>query len=236
MSSFSEYSKIRNIVRKRNERLVQKGLAEKIHFPTVNEIKSGKVSSEVAFRYVHNYYTSGSSVSEFKKNASLPIIDPIEKFAKKVKKSKRKYSQERQFDYVDKHSKNEKESTTHIAYLKALKTIKAKFEQHGRYLDLDLQTMSPSETQDFVEYMDYRFSQGDFSKKYVIIDFVRDYEKARAQGYTTDQLKKDFEKFVIDRMGVKKEAKSIKQMSTGKFTRLWKDFFKKDVGMGLTIE
>ena len=41
----------------------------------------------------------------------------------------------------------------------------------GRNIGINLRSMSPAQAEAFVEYMDYRFSQGDYKRKYVIDEF-----------------------------------------------------------------
>ena len=57
--NFKEYSRMRDIVRKRNIRLAEQGLAPLVHFPTVKEIKAGIADKGAAFSAVSGYYSEG---------------------------------------------------------------------------------------------------------------------------------------------------------------------------------
>lgn len=244
---FKEYSRIRSIVSKRNKRLVEKGLSAPIHFPTVKEIKNHFVDPDVAFRFTRNYYESGAMLSEIKRygtfDKSRTLIELIEKDKpkkKRRKKTNKTYTEESQKEFLRQHAENDLLAGRHESYVKAVKTMMENFRKHGRYLGIDLSTMSPQEVQDLAEYLDYRFSQGDFTKKYVIQDFVRDYSRIRAQGYTTDQIIKDFERFLVDRNKLRTASKKNKGVSSGTMSKYWKEFISvgisENVGeMGLTM-
>ena len=84
-----------------------------------------------------------------------------------------------------------------------------------------LNEMTPSQAKAFVEYMDYRFSQGDFTQRYVVDDFVKDFSKALSKGYQVKDITTDFEQFLAKRSNMKEYYDNILGVDGSEVMALW---------------
>lgn len=226
--SFKDYTRIRDIVVKRNKRAVEAGLMSPVHFPTVKEIKSGFADARQAWRSVQNYYSSGSQVKTIRQTGikppevSFPVM-PIEELTEEVKRERRRRQQRdyRRRAKIDKNATlTDAQKFSYKLFLKSLQGLKNK----GFKMSLDPETMSPTEALAFAEYMEYRFSQGDFSMKYVIDEFVDQYDKLKQKGYTTKQIEKDFDSYLLNRKGLSSREKDMLGLSADELLNLMNDF------------
>lgn len=225
---FKEYTRLRDIVQKRQKRAAQAGLASPIHFPTVREIRSGWVDAQAALQAVKGYYSGGSTLRAIRQTGLVPEVERFEVQPEKPKlsdteKRKKKREQERlyrQRQKVRKTAISDKKAKEYIGYLKALQTMQAR----GFNVGIDLSKMTPGEAQAFAEYMEYRFSQGDFNQTYVIDEFVRDFSKIMKKGYTGSQIKADFEKFIEDRSKLENRRLNMEGITSEEFMVYWNQF------------
>ena len=229
---FKEYTRIRDIVQKRIKRAAQAGLAPLVHVPTVKEIKAGLVSSSEAMRALKGYYSGGSQVKairqtglvpEFKSFPTLPKEKPLSKSEKRQKQ------REYQRDYRRRRKVRETAITPekgkkYESYLKALESVSRTWKRAGKDIGIDLRSLSPSQAQAFVEYMDYRFSQGDFTQKYVIDEFIQDFSKLLSKGHSAKNIVNDFNLFLENRMQLQGRMDSMEGIQSWEFSGLWDDF------------
>ena len=229
---FKEYTRIRDIVQKRIKRASKAGLAPMVHVPTVKEIKAGIVDPQEALRALKGYYSGGSQVKtirqtglvpEFKSFPSLPKEKPLSKAEKK----------ERQREYQRDYRRRRKVRETAItpekgkkyeSYLKALESVSRTWKRAGKDIGIDLRSLSPSQAQAFVEYMDYRFSQGDFTQRYVIDEFIQDFSKLLSKGHSAKNIVNDFNLFLENRMQLQGRMDSMEGIQSWEFSGLWDDF------------
>ena len=229
---FKEYTRLRDIIQKRIKRSAQAGLSPLVHVPTVKEIKAGLVSPSEAMRAVKSYYSGGSQVKtirqtglvpEFKTFPSLPKEKPLSKAEKK----------ERQREYQRDYRRRRKVRETAItpekgkkyeSYLKALESVSRTWKRAGKDIGIDLRSLSPSQAQAFVEYMDYRFSQGDFTQRYVIDEFIQDFSKLLSKGHSAKNIVNDFNLFLENRMQLQGRMDNMEGIQSWEFTGLWDDF------------
>ena len=229
---FKEYTRIRDIVQKRIKRASKAGLAPMVHVPTVKEIKAGIVDPQEALRALKGYYSGGSQVKtirqtglvpEFKSFPSLPKEKPLSKAEKK----------ERQREYQRDYRRRRKVRETAItpekgkkyeSYLKALESVSRTWKRAGKDIGIDLRSLSPSQAQAFVEYMDYRFSQGDFTQRYVIDEFIQDFSKLLSKGHSAKNIVNDFNLFLENRMQLQGRMNNMEGIQSWEFTGLWDDF------------
>lgn len=229
---FKEYTRIRDIVQKRIKRASKAGLAPLVHVPTVKEIKAGLVSPAEAMRALKGYYSGGSQVKtirqtglvpEFKSFPSLPEEKPLSKTEKKQRQ------REYQRDYRRRRKVRETAITPekgkkYESYLKALESVSRTWKRAGKDIGFDLRSLSPSQAQAFVEYMDYRFSQGDFTQRYVIDEFIQDFSKLLSKGHSPKNIVNDFNLFLENRMQLQGRMDSMEGIQSWEFTGLWDDF------------
>ena len=229
---FKEYTRIRDIVQKRIKRASKAGLAPLVHVPTVKEIKAGIVDPQEALRALKGYYSGGSQVKtirqtglvpEFKSFPSLPKEKPLSKSEKKQRQ------REYQRDYRRRRKVRETAITPekgkkYESYLKALESVSRTWKRAGKDIGIDLRSLSPSQAQAFVEYMDYRFSQGDFTQRYVIDEFIQDFSKLLSKGHSAKNIVNDFNLFLENRMQLQGRMNNMEGIQSWEFSGLWDDF------------
>ena len=229
---FKEYTKIRDIVQKRIKRAYAAGLAPMVHVPTVKEIKAGLVDPAEAMRALKDYYSSGSQVKairqtglvpEFKKFPELP---PQPKVSRELLKEKRRKQQRdyRRRKKVRETALTPEKAKKYESYLKALETVSKTWKKAGRDIGIDLSKLSPTQAQAFVEYMDFRFSQGDFTQRYVIDEFIQDFSKLLSKGYSSKNIISDFNLFLENRMQLENRMNNMEGIQSWEFSGYWDEF------------
>lgn len=230
--NFKEYTRIRDIIVKRNKRAAAAGLMPLIHFPTVKEIRSGYVDPGQALKAVKEYYSSGSQVKAIRQTGltppvrTFPQMPPEPKLGPAEKKEKQR---EYQRSYRRRKAVREKAMTPAKArkyegYLKALDTMAKRWKAAGFDLGISTSSLTPAQAQAFVEYMEYRFAQGDFTAHYVIDEFIQDFSKALNKGMKADKIIGDFDKFLADRSALQGRANAMEGMSNSQTRSLWDKF------------
>ena len=229
---FKEYTRIRDIVQKRIKRAVKSGLAPMVHVPTVKEIRAGIVDPGEALRALKGYYSGGSQVKtirqtglvpEFKSFPTLPEMPPLSK------EQKLQRERDRQRDYRRRRKVREtaispEKGKKYESYLKALESVSRTWKRAGKDIGIDLRSLSPSQAQAFVEYMDYRFSQGDFTQRYVIDEFIQDFSKLLSKGHSAKNIVNDFNLFLENRMQLENRMNNMEGIPSWEFSGLWDDF------------
>ena len=227
-----EYTRIRDIVQKRIKRASAAGLAPMVHVPTVKEIKAGLVSPSEAMRALKEYYSGGSQVKTIRQTGLVPGFKsfptlPAEKPLSKAEK------RQRQRDYQREYRRRKKVRDTALtpekakkydSYLKALESVSKTWKKAGKNIGIDLKSLSPTQAQAFVEYMDYRFSQGDFTQRYVIDEFIQDFSKMLKKGYSSKNIVSDFNKFLEDRSQLESRYNNMEGIQSWEFSGLWDEF------------
>lgn len=232
MFNSKEYTRIRDIVQKRIKRASAAGLAPMVHVPTVKEIKAGLVSPSEAMRALKEYYSGGSQVKtirqtglvpEFKSFPTLPKEKPLSKSEKRQKQ--RDYQREyRRRKKVRDTALTPEKAKKYDSYLKALESVSRTWRKAGKNIGIDLKSLSPTQAQAFVEYMDYRFSQGDFTQRYVIDEFIQDFSKMLKKGYSSKNIVSDFNKFLEDRSQLESRYNNMEGIQSWEFSGLWDEF------------
>ena len=226
---FSEYTRLRDIAQKRQKRLAAAGLAEPIKIPTVRDIKSGYVDPGQAMRQLQNYLSGGSTVKAARQTGLVPEFRQFPSAPPKKKRTPEEQKelkrlrdrQYRQRKRIIETTGDTEKQKGRINLLKAVATLGRKgFALFG----VDVNKMTPAEAADFVEYMEYRFSQGDFTNKYVIDRFVKEYDALKKKGYDTQTLKKDFDKFLEDRGQLRTRSDNMEGLTTDELNDLWSEF------------
>ena len=230
---FKEYTRIRDIVQKRIKRAVKAGLAPMVHVPTVKEINAGLVSPAEALKALKGYYSGGSQVRAirqtglvpgFKSFPTLPEVPPLSKEQKKQRT--REYQREyRRRKKVRETAISPEKGKKYESYLTALETVSRTWKRAGRDIGIDLRTLTPSQAQAFVEYMDYRFSQGDFTQRYVIDEFIQDFSRILSSGHSAKNIVNDFNLFLENRMQLEGRYNNMEGIASDEFFGIWDDYF-----------
>ena len=229
---FKEYTRIRDIVQKRIKRAVKAGLAPMVHVPTVKEIRAGIVDPAEALRALKGYYSGGSQVKTIRQTGLVPSFRSFPTLPEQPplsKEQKRQRERERQRDYRRRRKVREtaispEKGKKYEGYLKALETVSRTWKRAGKDIGIDLRSLTPSQAQAFVEYMDYRFSQGDFTQRYVIDEFIQDFSKLLSKGHSAKNIVNDFNLFLENRMQLQGRMDSMEGIQSWEFSGLWDDF------------
>ena len=211
---FKEYSRLRSIARKRLERSAAAGLMPLIKLPTVKEVRASD-NPEAYMSAVRNILAAGSTVKEIRRSGSAPVVQlpQLPKMPKQLsseEKRIRRNEQKRRSKAkraVEKAAGSESEGRKRVGYLKALETVAAKWRDAGIDVGNWLGVMSPGMSKKFVEYMEYRFAQGDYKNRYAIDTFIRDFGTLVQRGYDFNDIQGDFSAF----LGKQKELQKGKR-------------------------
>ena len=230
--NFKDYTRLRDIVVKRNKRAVQAGLMPPVHFPTVAEIKAGFVDPATALQAVKGYYSSGSQVKAIRQTGLLPPAISFPEMPKpkpeplEVKKERRRQQQRayRRRKKVRETAITPDKGKKYESYLKALETVSKTWKKAGFDIGIDLSSLTPSQAQAFVEYMDYRFSQGDFTQRYVIDEFIQDFSKLLSKGHSAKDITSDFNQFLENRSQLQSRSDRMEGLSNSDIMGLWDEF------------
>lgn len=236
---YKEYSKLRSIARKRIERASAAGAIPYIKIPTVKEIKaSGNPSAYMSAvkEFLNNPASSLSAsrkravkMPEFSmpKTPSAPAKPGLSPEAKKARRNEQKRRSKAK-RAVEKASSTEGEAKKKVGYLKALETVSKKWREAGLDIGNWLGVLSPKKAKAFVDYMEYRFSQGDYNNKYTIDTFIRDFGEMVARGYNFDDIKSDFGTFLDKQKQLNKNAKRTNKygVTEDEIDSVWRKFVK----------
>ena len=214
---FKEYSRLRSIARKRLERSAAAGLMPLIKLPTVKEARASD-NPEAFMAAVKNILAAGSTVTEIRRSGSAPVVQlpQLPKMPKQLtseEKRARRNEQKRRSKAkraVELAAPTPEKARKRVGYLKALETLGEKWREHGVDIGNWLSVMSPGMAKQFVEYIEYRFSQGDYNSKYVIDTFIKDFGEMRKREYDFSDIQKDFEVFLEKQKKLKKGKKRTK--------------------------
>ena len=205
---FKEYSRQRDIAVKRVKRLQASGERLNVHIPTVKELRSMDAEKAGAmFHALQTYLEVGASLS--RKRESERIHYTREEEAERKRQYQRDYRRRR----IAEAEAREGQPNKYTGYLKGLKK-----------LGVDLK---PSQLPGFFQYMDYRFAQGNASRKYVFDIFVDDYKDLLQKGYKPDQIVTDYERFQADQTALEGRASGMSGYSVEDAISSWDRFVKK---------
>ena len=232
---FKEYSRLRSIARKRLERSAAAGLMPLIKLPTVKEARASD-NPEAFMSAVKNILAAGSTVTEIRRSGSAPVVQlpQLPKMPKQLsteEKRIRRNEQKRRSKAkraVEKAAGTEAEGRKRVGYLKALETVAAKWRDAGIDVGNWLGVMSPGMSKKFVEYMEYRFAQGDYKNRYAVDTFIRDFGTLVQRGYDFKDIQGDFSAF----LGKQKELQKGKRrtnkygIESDEVDSIWRMFVK----------
>lgn len=234
--NYKEYSRLRSIARKRLERAFRAGLMPEIKIPTVKEVR-GSDNPEAFLNAVKSILNDASTVREIRTAKTAPKVSfptapaaPVQKETPEQKKARRNEQKRRSKAKraVEKAAPTEAEGRKRAGYLKALETLGNKWREAGIDVGNWLGVMSPGMSKKFVEYIEYRFSQGDYSNKYTIDTFIRDFGELYSKGYSFEDIQQDFSVFLKQMKAVEQRFKSTKKygISSDNVMQMWRVFVK----------
>ena len=238
MFDYKEYSKLRSIARKRIERASAAGMAEYTFIPTVKQIKASG-NEYFYMQRVREYLSGQPTLTEIRKGAQgskyqfpqLPTIPKLTEEARKARRNEQKRrSKAKRAVERESARRGEDIAKTHkkTGYLKALETVANKFKAQGVDIGNYLGVLSPGKAKMFVDYMEYRFSQGDYSSIYKVDTFVRDFGELMKRSYGSNDIQSDFEAFLSDQQLLKERAENTNQygLTSDEMDAAWTRFVK----------
>lgn len=237
-----EYSRLRSIARKRIERAAAAGAAAPVHIPTVKEVRASADPGQYMAAVQQFLSSPGSKLSNVRKdnNITFTKFEPVPKPPTTKRKSKYKSEEERLARRreqkrrskakraVEKAASDEKEARKRVGYLKALETVTEDWKKQGIDIANWLGVLSPAKAKAFTDYMEYRFSQGDYNSKYVIDTFIRDFGELVKNNYNFKDIQDDFDAFLERQKQMKKDAKNTNKygITEDEVDSAWRKFVK----------
>lgn len=231
-----EYTRLRDIAQKRIKRAAAEGLAPAVHVPTVREIKSGIVDPGQAMRELKRFISGGSTVTAIKQTGfvpefrEFPQLPPKRKLSTEEQKA-RKRTQNRLYRMRQRIIKQgEKEGISlenikkRVHYLYAMKGWTEKYKKAGRKPPIDLSELTPKEAEAFSAYMEMRYSQGDYTAKYVIDVFTEEFVNIRKTGYDVSNIVNDFYTFLEKQYGVHWRGETMEGIDSATSAMYIKEF------------
>lgn len=190
---FKEYTRLRDIARKRLKRLAEKDPSfANIHIPTVAELKGQSPETIAkAIKNLETYIAKGASLSRRREQARKGITPGMLRARQRVARE---------------YERGEG-GKTYQGYMKGI----AK-------LGINIQ---PSKVPSFIKYMDYRLAQGKSAFKYAFATIAEDFERIMNRKYKPDDIISDFESFTRDYQRTQKKAQKMEGWTSQKFKNAW---------------
>lgn len=216
-SKYGSYTQLRDIAVKRAGRLSAAGLAPAVHIPTVKELKLAGVAPATAIKNLEAYLAAPTKVSEARKltTEERPVFVQTSRGVEVTTSAEEKRLKQRV--QARERSRRYRERIRNLTeqdqiYRKAAATL-------GVYI-------SPADAKGFTEYLDYRFAQGGDKVFYKMNTYLKNFVKLLKMGYKSDEIKKDFERYMADRAALENRAESMTGFSPDEVDDLFKDFAK----------
>lgn len=203
--NYSEYSRLRSIAQKRINRASAAGYGPRVQIPTVADVKAS-ADPDAFMAAVKNFLKNPGLRDVREQGISYPEFDlpdvpvtkkqslsPEEKRARRNEQKRRSKAKRA----VERAAATEAEGRKKVGYLKALETVSKQWREMGLDVGNWLGVMSPGMSKKFVEYMEYRFSQGDYKNRYAIDTFIKDFGTLVQRGYDFKDIKGDFDSFLF---------------------------------------
>ena len=233
---YKEYSRLRSIARKRIERASAAGAAAYIRIPTVAEVRASANPSEYLAKVRQFLNTPGATLTaartdpfSFPKLEFAPIpplikLTPEQKAARRREQKRRSKAKRA----VEKAAGSTKEANKKVGYLKALETVAKEWRSQGVDIGNWLGVLSPKKAKAFTDYIEYRFSQGDYKNRYAIDTFIRDFGELVKRGYDMKDIQGDFSAFLVQQKELKRNWKQVNKygINEDEVDTIWRKFVK----------
>lgn len=236
---YKEYSRLRSIARKRIERAAQAGIIDAAKIPTVAEVRAS--GNPAAYLNQVKRFLEAPTLKQVRAGSApvqpsfmrAPTVRKLSEEQKRARRneqkrrSKAKRAVEKQAESL---GKDQKEINRRLGYLKALETVAAEWREAGIDAGHWLGVMSPGQAKAFVEYMEYRFSQGDYTNKYTVDTFIRDFGEAVHRGFNLQNIQQDFAAFLDKQKQMQKNKRRANKygVSTDEVDSAWRAFVNRE--------
>ena len=235
MMDYKEYSRLRSIARKRIERAAAAGEIPLIKIPTVKEVRASG-TPEIFFSAVQNYLNAPGSGLKWAKaegikvqQPSFPKAAPLQSMTPQQRKERRQQqnraSKARQ---QIRHQYPAEQAKKRVSYIKGLQKVINDWDQVNKPMADLLRGLKPKELKSFADYMEYRFSQGDYKNRYTIDTFIRDFGEMVKREYNLSDIQRDFGAFLDKQKSLKKNSKKANRygISEDEVDIAWRKFVK----------
>ena len=230
----SEYSRLRSIAEKRIDRLSSHGLAASgISFPKVSQLKTA-AEKKAALQAVKTFLGSGTTLREAAKNPEKKRLVTVnkmpafltEKQAKEAERRERRNARRRERYAQDKEKRDARNARRREQYrrkkiLEGLTDRQKALLKGAETLGLHIPT---DRIKQFIEYMEYRFSQVSESALYLMDKYVEDYQKILQNSPTVDDIRADFERFTAERENNEDLFNTLDADDENAFHDLWSEY------------
>lgn len=235
---YKEYSKLRSIARKRIERASAAGAMDYVRIPTVKEIRASGNPS-LYMQQVRDFLGAPNANLREAKKAGITKIEtpsfrtgpePKKGMTPEAKRARRNEQKRRSKAKraVEKSSSTKAEANKKVGYLRALETVTEKWKEAGVDVANWLGVLSPGKAKAFVDYMEYRFSQGDYKNVYTIDTFIRDFGTLVQKGYDFKDIQGDFSNFLAKQKKLQGNMRQTKKygITEDEVDSTWRRFVK----------
>ena len=236
---YKEYSRLRSIARKRIERASSAGATQYTFIPTVAQVKASG-NPEQYFNLVKEFLNvptlrEARKASVIKEQPiipelKLPPAPAAQKRSAEQQKARRREQSRRSKAKraVERSAQNEAEARKKVGYLRALETVSAKWREAGVDIGNWLGVLSPQKSKAVVDYMEYRFSQGDYKNRYTIDTFIRDFGELVRKGYDFKDIQGDFSAFLVKQKQLRGNMRQTKKygITEDEIDTAWRRFVK----------
>ena len=233
---YKEYSRLRSIARKRLERAAAAGLIPPVQIPTVKQVKASgnpeqflaSVKQLLNVPTVREFHKQDIPKADYKL-PSIPAAPAVPKKMTEAERKARRNEQKRRSRAkraVEQAAPSEAEGRKRVGYLRALETVSKKWREAGVDVGNWLGVMSPGMSKKFVEYMEYRFSQGDYKNRYTIDTFIRDFGTLVQKGYDFKDIQTDFGAFLQKQkqLGTNRKRTNKYGIDSDEVDQAWRKF------------
>lgn len=238
---YKEYSRLRSIARKRIERQAAAGVAPLVKIPTVAQVRASGNPSAYMYQ-VQKYLEEAPTLKAVRETGAKAVkadfmrapvvrqLTPEEKRARRNEQKRRSKAKRAVEQEAARQGKTEKETRLRVGYLKALETVAEEWRKAGVDAGYWLGVMSPGTSKKFVEYMEYRFSQGDYTNKYTVDTFIRDFGEAVHRGIDLGNIQQDFAAFLDKQKQLTKNKRRANKygVSTDEVDSAWRRFVNRE--------
>ena len=234
---YKEYSRLRAIASKRLKRAAAAGYNVDTHVPTVKEVRASKNPADYMKAVKRFLNDNDSKLSVVRQTGGLyaqievkpsrpkkPLTDAQR--ARRREQNRRSKAKRA----VERSATSETDAKKRAGYLKALETVSNKWKEAGIDIGNWLGVLSPKKAQAFADYMEYRFSQGDYKNRYTIDTFIRDFGELVKRDYNFDDIKGDFDNFLDKQKQLSKNRRRTNKygITEDEVDSAWRKFVKGD--------
>ena len=232
---YKEYSRLRSIARKRIERASAAGIMDAARIPTVAEVRASgnpaaylnQVKRFLEAPTLKQVRAGATAVqASFMKAPSVKKLSEEQKRARRNEQKRRSKAKRAVEKEAERLGKDQKEINRRLGYLKALETVTEQWKAAGVDIANWLGVLSPKKAKQFTDYMEYRFSQGDYSSRYTIDTFIKDFGEMQRRGYSGEDLQSDFSSFLdrVKQLNKNKKKTNKLGISIDEIAQAWKMF------------